>query len=249
VLANQSRVSAFDLIIVDEIQDLLSDVYLDVFDLMVKGGLHTGNWLMFGDFERQMLFGQDRMQLHGLLHTRLGTFAKCSLRINCRNTPRVAALSQLLGKLAPNYSRVLRPDDRVEPVISYYATPSQQRKELLNTLQRLFKDSFSASDIVILSPKASPRCAGACITEPEWRSQLAPVDEVTPGQIGFTTVQSFKGLDAPAIVLTDVEHVSGEFFSSLFYVATTRVLERLHVLAHETVKPSIIQALVGHIAS
>jgi ATP:corrinoid adenosyltransferase len=235
----------FDLVIADEVQDLLHPSYLDVLELVLKGGLSGGSWRMFGDFERQMLYGQDRDQVEDLIRKRFGTFARGALRVNCRNTPRVATLSHLLGRLNPNYSRILRPDDHIEPVISYYATPSQQRKELGRTLERLFKDSYSGDDIVVLSPKAGSRCAAAGVTEKPWCDQLAPFEAAATGQIRYTTVQSFKGLDSSAIVVTDIEHVGGDMFSSLFYVATTRALERLCIIVHETAKPGIIQSLLG----
>ncbi len=238
-------VAQFDILVVDELQDLLTPSFLDVCDLILKGGLAVGQWMLFGDFERQMLYGQDRNFAQELLRTRLGAFAKCSLRINCRNTPRVATLSHLLGKLTPDYSRILRPDDRVEPVITYYATPSQQRKQLVSILERLYRDSFSGEDIVILSPKAGSRCAAASIADKPWSERLAPYEEAAPGQIRFTTIQSFKGLDSPAIVVTDIEHLASELFSSLFYVATTRALERLSIVVHETAKPDILQSLLG----
>ena len=245
LLGDHADNARFDTIVADEIQDFLALPYLDVMDLVLQGGLAAGRWLMFGDFERQMLYGQDRNQTDELLRTRFGSFAKCSLRVNCRNTPRVATLSHLLGKLAPNYSRILRPDDRIEPVIRYYATPSQQRKELVNALERFHGESFAGDDIVILSPKAGPRCAASGITEKPWCDQLAPFEEAVPGQVRFTTIQSFKGLDSPAIVVTDIEHLAGELFSSLFYVATTRALERLCIIVHETAKADIIKALLG----
>ena len=245
LLDGHSGAGRFDILVVDELQDLISPSYLDVLDLVLKGGLSAGNWMLFGDFERQMLYGQDRDAAEDLLRGRLGAFAKCSLRVNCRNTPRVATLSHLLGKLAPNYSRVLRPDDRIEPVITYYATPSQQRKQLVSTLERLDRDSFSGEDIVILSPKAGSRCAAASIAEKSWADRIAPYEHAAPDQIRFTTIQSFKGLDSPAIVVTDIEHLAGELFSSLFYVATTRSLERLCIVVHETAKPDIIKALLG----
>ncbi len=234
-----------DLVIADEVQDLLHPSYLDVLELVLKGRLANGSWRMFGDFERQMLYGQDRDQAEELLRKRCGTFAKGSLRMNCRNTPRVATLSYLLGRLTPNYSRILRPDDQIEPTISYYATPSQQRKELVKTLERLFKESYSGNDIVVLSSKAGARCAAAGVTEEPWRGQLARFEAATSSQIRYTTIQSFKGLDSPAIVVTDVEHIDGDTFSSLFYVATTRALERLYIIVHETAKPGIIQSLLG----
>jgi ATP:corrinoid adenosyltransferase len=235
----------FDLVIADEVQDLLHPPYLDLLDLVLKGGLDGGSWRMFGDFERQMLYGQDRVQVEELLRKECGTFARGSLRVNCRNTPRVATLSHLLGRLTPNYSRILRPDDQIEPTISYYATPSQQRKELGKTLERLFKESYSGDDITVLSPKAGSRCAASGVTEKPWCDQLASFEEAATGQIRYTTIQSFKGLDSPAIVVTDIEHVDGDMFSSLFYVATTRALERLFIIVHETAKPGIIQSLLG----
>jgi hypothetical protein len=192
-----------------------------------------------------MLYGQDRDQVEELIRKRCGTFARGSLRVNCRNTPRVATLSHLLGRLSPNYSRILRPDDQIEPTISYYATPSQQRKELGKTLERLFKESYSGDDIIVLSPKAGARCAAAGVTEKPWSDQLASIEATSIGRIGYTTIQSFKGLDSPAIVVTDIEHVDGDMFSSLFYVATTRATERLCLIVHETAKPDIVQSLLG----
>jgi len=236
----------FDMLIADEVQDLLHPSYIDVLDMVLQGGLDGGTWRMFGDFERQMLYGQARHETEELLRNRCGVFAKGSLRVNCRNTPRIATLSHLLGRLTPNYSRVLRPDDQVEPTISYYATPSQQRKELSQTLDWLSKESYSGDDIVVLSPKAGARCAAASLTEKPWCDQLAPFEAAASGRIRYTTIQSFKGLDSPVIIVTDIEHVDSDMFSSLFYVATTRALERLRIIVHETAKPGIIESLLGN---
>ncbi|MEK6259921.1 MAG: AAA family ATPase [Planctomycetota bacterium] len=246
LLDGHSDLARFDTIIVDEFQDLAEPAFLDVLDLVVQGGLNGGRCLMFGDFERQMLYSQNRIETDEMLRTRLGAFARCSLRVNCRNTPRIATLSHLLGKLAPNYSRVLRPDDRVEPLISYYATPSQQRNELTSVLERLQRESFANEDIVVLSPKSGSRSAAGSLNEKPWSERLTPIDESQPGRVPFTTIQSFKGLESPAIVVTDIEHLDSELFSSLFYVATTRALERLCIIVHETAKPDIITALLGN---
>ena len=245
LLSGHPDTAKFDLIIADEVQDLLSPLYLDVMDLVLQGGLAGGRWLMFGDFERQMLYGQDRNQVDDLMSARLGTFSKYSLRVNCRNTPRIAAFSCLLGNLTPNYSRVLRPDDRIEPQIKYYSTPSQQRKLVASTLEQLQRDSFGGNDIVILSPKAGSRCTAAEIIDTPWADQIAPFDQAKAGQIRYTTIQSFKGMDSPAIVVTDIEKLAGDLTSSLFYVATTRALERLCVFVHETAKSDILKALSG----
>ena len=43
------------------------------------------------------------------------------LRVNCRNTPRVAGLAGACGNVLPGYKRVRRPDDEIEPEIRWYA--------------------------------------------------------------------------------------------------------------------------------
>ncbi|MFG1495174.1 NERD domain-containing protein [Saccharospirillum sp. HFRX-1] len=245
LLESNSAEAQFDVLIVDELQDLLNYSYLDVFDLTLKGSLKQGSWMFFGDFERQMLYGQDRDLIDRLFRERLGTFARFSLRVNCRNTPRIATLSYLLGRLSPGYSRILRPDDRVEPTIMYYSTRSQQQKQLVNILDQLDRDNYPRRDIVILSPKVGIRSASASITDKRWANNIAPYDGAVSDSIRYTTIHSFKGLDAPVIVITDIEKLEGDIFSSLFYVATTRALERLYIMVHETAKPHIIQSLLN----
>ena len=46
----------FEYLIVDEAQDILSEKYLDILDLLTEGGLAGGHWAFFGDFERQALY-------------------------------------------------------------------------------------------------------------------------------------------------------------------------------------------------
>ena len=47
---------SYDMLVIDEAQDLLEEEYLDVFDLLLKGGIAAGKWVFFGDFERQAIY-------------------------------------------------------------------------------------------------------------------------------------------------------------------------------------------------
>ena len=58
-LAERSAEEVGDFLIVDEIQDIATGTYLDLLDLLVKGGLRDGRVLMFGDFERQAIYGSE----------------------------------------------------------------------------------------------------------------------------------------------------------------------------------------------
>jgi hypothetical protein len=118
LLENTSGRYLYDEVIIDEAQDLLRDNYLDFIDLSLKGGLGAGKWKLFGDFEKQAIYhSDDEASIDDILRTRFPHIPSYSIRVNCRNAPRVATLVHLLGRLDPEYSRVLRPDDGVEPEI------------------------------------------------------------------------------------------------------------------------------------
>jgi hypothetical protein len=233
----------FDEVIVDEAQDILRDAYLDVIDLSVRGGLAAGRWRLFGDFEGQAIYGAPRESLPHLLERRAGSAPQFSLRINCRNTPRVAELVHALGGLVPPYTRVLRPDDGVDPEIRYFADSDEQKAMLANALDELENDGFRGSEVTILSPRAHDACAG-CISAPPWAGRLRPAGRGAAGHTSFCSIHAFKGLEAPAIIVTDVDRVSSQDASALFYVATTRALHRLIILAHQRVK-SEARALIN----
>ena len=46
----------FDVLIVDEAQDILRAEYLDVMSELLVGGLAGGKWLIFGDFKNQAIY-------------------------------------------------------------------------------------------------------------------------------------------------------------------------------------------------
>jgi len=232
---------AFDELVVDEAQDLLRDSYLDFLDLSLKGGLAAGKWRMFGDFEKQAIYGAAYLDVKTGLEPRAGSVFSYSLRENCRNTPRIAACTRILGGLGIDYASVIRPDDGVEPELRYYRTHKDQVALLIETLEHLYADGFRGRDIVVLSPKATG-CA-SLVTQNPWSGRLRPLETAHEGEIGYVTVHAFKGLESPAIVVTDVEQIRDPAAQALFYVATTRPLHRLVILANESLKPDVREAI------
>lgn len=229
----------YDEIILDEAQDLLRNTYLDFLDLSLKGGLNAGRWRMFGDFEKQAIYKSNaNITLDDAISSRLSNAPTYNLRINCRNTPRIAAFVHLLGALNPEYQRILRPDDGSEPTITYYASQAEQDQKFLEIVNKLKDEGFRNKDIVVLSTKSSSNSTAQKIKSHTFKfSDLAQNSTKT---IRSGTIHSFKGLESPAIIVTDVEIIDGENASSLFYVATTRALHRLHILADVDVKQQVI---------
>lgn len=239
-----SNFEVFDELVIDEAQDiLLRPSYLDVLDLVVKDGVKGGRWRMFGDFEKQAIYNHtDSISLDEVRKNRLPGSFVYGLRNNCRNSQRVAALVHLLGGLNPGYSRVLRPDDGNIPKQLYYESPDQQVARLEAELIAMEQSGFRRNEIVVLSPKKSSDCAASHLSG-VWKDRVRPLSMASPNQIRYTTIHSFKGLEAPCVIVTDIEDITND----LFYIAITRTLHRLVLLMAETTKPTVTQLLLSDI--
>jgi DNA polymerase III delta prime subunit len=238
-------IEPFDTLIIDEAQDLLRPNYVDVLDLLLRGGLASGRWRFFGDLEKQAIYSSGVSNPVALLQQRTGGVPLFSLRVNCRNSPRIASLVHLLGGLTPDYSRVLRPDNGIEPELKYYSTSAEQEALFLQVLESLYGEGINGSEIAVLSPRADRTSLAARLAKEPWRSRLRPRNESAGGQISYASIHAFKGLEASAIVVTDIEHLSGDAAVDLFYIAVTRALHRLTILVHESARADVIRALTG----
>jgi len=230
-----------DFLIIDEIQDIATDPYLDVLDLMVTGGLKEGRLLLFGDFERQAIFdnetGRDR------LRSRAPYLSTHKLMQNCRNLPRIGYQVNLLSHLQPGYQRFRRQDDGIDPVFRPYQAGQDQSTLLTTAIRGLKDDGYELSEIVVLSPLRDASTA-ATTSDPWLRQILKPADGLVtrPGQVQYSTIHAFKGLEAPAVVVTDLdEATTTDNFDSLLYVGLTRATDRLIAL----IEASTLRHAVG----
>ncbi|XVX20372.1 NERD domain-containing protein [Actinomycetota bacterium] len=230
-----------DFLIIDEIQDIATDAYLDVLDLMVTGGLRNGRLLLFGDFERQAIFdnkaGRDR------LRSRVPYLSSHKLIQNCRNLPRIGYQVNLLSRLQPGYQQFRRQDDGIDPVFLQYQAGQDQSTLLNSAIRGLRDEGYELSEIVVLSPLRHGSIAAT--TNDRWLRQiLKPADgyDARPGQVQYSTIHAFKGLEAPAVVVTDLDGATTtDNFDSLLYVGLTRATDRLVAL----IEASTLRHAVG----
>lgn len=246
-LLDTEGAAPFDLLIVDEAQDLLEERYLDVLDLSLAGGLSSGEWRLFGDFERQSIFGSGATSLGSFLERRGEGVPVYSLRINCRNTPRVATLVRLLSHLEPDYAKILRPDDGVEPELRFYPPERTRAEALTRALDELRAEGYRGRDVAVVSPRASGSSAES-VTEQPWCDRLRPFGDSSGGNTVYGTIHAFKGLEAPAVVVTDLDEVTGPAAQALFYIAVTRPTERLVLVLPDSARTPMAQSLTGSAA-
>ena len=273
LLEREGKREVYDEIVLDEAQDVLRRSYLDVLDLTLTDGLAGGHWRFFGDFIWQRIYDAAALSVDELLDPPADARAagaapisamRCALRINCRNTPRVAALAVACGHVAPGYRRVRRPDDNVEPEVRWYEDGEQQLSLLRAVLTELRDEGFPSTQVNVLSPYGNERCAAAQLTEQPWCDRLTPLVrepgddgeeeedvgdwlaacipsdldavDLRSGRIKYSSIYRFKGLEAPAVVITDVHALDDAVQRSLLYVGCTRALQRLVILADAKVR-------------
>ncbi|WP_258934184.1 NERD domain-containing protein [Nesterenkonia pannonica] len=229
-----------DFLVIDEVQDIATDLYLDVLDLMVAGGLKEGRLLLFGDFERQAIFeGESGREL---LRSRIPYLSIHKLIQNCRNLPRIGYQVNLLSDLQPGYQQFRRQDDGIDPVLRQYHAWQDQSELLSSAIRGLKNEGYDLREIVVLSPLRDASTA-AMTCDPWLRQILKPADGrgARPGQVRYSTIHAFKGLEAPAVVVTDLDVSStAENFESLLYVGLTRATDRLIALVESRTLHNIL---------
>ncbi|MFI6773979.1 NERD domain-containing protein [Nocardia sp. NPDC050412] len=233
--------AAADILIVDEAQDLSTSSYLDVLDVSVKGGLGGGEWRMFGDFERQSIFHK---AAEGAVLKYAQDTVLAALRRNCRNTRRVGEMTQLLTQLAPGYTGFRRPDDGVNVILRPFASSADQGRLLLTQLRSFEDEGFTPDEIVILSPDVDG--AAATSRDPVLRKRLSLLDQGGSGFVRHGTIHAFKGLDAPAVIVTDIDRLDHRG-RDLLYIAMTRTTGPLCLLVSQTISSEIASLIEGGI--
>lgn len=224
----------FDVIVVDEAQDLAREPFISLLDDLLEKGLAQGSWAMFGDFSQQVLFGDEG----GIdcIRAVCSNFTYSKLRRNCRNTKQIAATALDFAELpATLYKGELLEGPEVD--VRYYKSMADQVQEVERIVEKLFKNGVLASDLIILSPN---KLQNSCLADVMALAGCHIVDitnaddPLKSGQfIRFSTVAAYKGLESSVAIIIDVQQVAQENPDALLYVALTRPRSCLIVLCHE----------------
>jgi hypothetical protein len=226
ILADENFKDQFDVLVLDEAQDLIfNENYLDVMDVSIKSGLAAGRWIFFGDFERQAIYAgnssNSRESLLSPLERRSPSLSQYSLRNNCRNAESIAETLTLTAGITPGYSKILNYNESglVDP--RFYSSSEVQESLVRKRLIELLKQ-YRPDEIVILSPRADDKSCAYSIASKHPELGLAPFKSSGANSIKFTSIHAFKGLEAPAILLTDIDSLESESSKALLYVGMSR---------------------------
>lgn len=217
-----------DLLIVDEAQDLMLPGYLDCLEAILGKGLSEAKWMLLGDFKNQSIYDGDVKYLEEKCSS---SFFRYSLTRNCRNAGQVAGQIKLVFGVQPAYRMTLPDLDGAEAKVDFWKNSSDQAALLAQTLANYLR-TFSPEEIHILTPLR--RSDGLEQLSDEWKSKLVEFAPLARrrGKVGYSTISSFKGLESPVIVITDINDLSFESLK-LLYVAISRAKVCVKILMHE----------------
>ena len=232
--AIQNSQNKYDVVIVDEAQDLINSQYLGVMDTCLFGGLTRGKWIMLGDFSQQAIYNDflNGNQMIDLLEEKT-SFIKFKLTINCRNTRSICdEITMVTGFEPPTEVW-----SKVEGLpVSYltYSSKEEEHEQVVSLLSSMFDNHISPEKITILSPVKREQSIIDTVSE----YNICNYKANNKDKVSFCTIQGYKGLENTIIILTDIDSISDR---RLMYVALSRARSGLYVVESDNARTEYLK--------
>ena len=195
-LAIEDSGERFDAIVVDEAQDLPADQLAQLLRSWRRDDAGS-RVLLLGDFTRQAIYAGGQATSPALLKAALGDLAIFNLRLNCRNTHRIAnQTAALSGFGQPRLSDRQPEGDQVS--IQFYRNTAEGVAHLDRIVKALKVGGQKPCEIVVLSPR---RRENSLLAD---RSTIAglPVRDLQsagPSDLAFSTIKPSRGSKGPQL--------------------------------------------------
>ncbi|MCW4386330.1 NERD domain-containing protein [Salinibacterium sp. SYSU T00001] len=241
-LQEKPYLGSYEAICVDEFQDIAGNaLLLDVILALSGTGKPEGSELVFAGDSRQQILRKSEQQVdaYAVARERIADLVRVRVRRNCRTVPAVIDGAEAVLRRALGFTghRVARSVPGGLEVVNGEATSA-----VASALKSLL-EHHDAEDIVILSPFGDTNSTvGRFLQRAEkskderWlRKQLAA--EGSAGKVHWRSIFKYKGLDADAVILTDLGAEArdavrswGLNWDDVMYVGLTRAKYRCVVV-------------------
>lgn len=207
----------YDAIIVDEAQDFVDTWWIGLMDSLKRP--QEDVFYVFYDNNQRLFTPISQIPMDG---------APLYLEENLRNTRHIhARLSAYAGGID---LQPLGPEGRPVEIIPV-ADKAAERRELQRVLHRLVnEEGIAAADIIILTPAGEKRS--------QWKKDdqlgnfILTWDLQTEMQMAarVCTIYSYKGLESPVVILTELHALRDDIRDQLLYVGLSRARHHVVVL-------------------
>jgi nucleoside-triphosphatase THEP1 len=224
---------SYDRLIIDEAQDVMVPAYINPLGMTIEGGWKDGSWSIFLDVENQKnMFA--RLDEETVKRLR-GSAAKYRLDKNCRNSKNIAVQCEIISGLECCADSAI---EGVKVRFIWYENDFDQSVKVGDAINKVLESGVQAGDIIVLSrEKNTSSLAGTGRLRlnadlQEYRIDMVPREKRKT--VTYSTVQAFKGLESPVVVITDISGMEEEYDNLLNYVGMTRARSHLIVALHSS---------------
>ncbi|MCK9222819.1 MAG: NERD domain-containing protein [Limnochordia bacterium] len=223
----------YDLVVVDEGQDLFRTEFILCLDQILKDGLTRGTWHMCYD-PNQNLYNPHLEEGLQLIQEAQPTLL--SLDTNCRNTKEIGDCNAEVTGIPPaKYLKVQGEKVRAR----MYEDKGEQRTLVVKAVKDLLHEGTDPGKILLLSRY---RYENSCLQGTNVFQGICRFQDITgidfkllvEDSVKFCTIHSFKGLEAPVVLLLDVEAFDDNYHRHLNYTAISRATSLLYVFYHRS---------------
>lgn len=215
----------FDVIIIDEAQDILFKGVIDYINKILINGLMDGRWYFFGDFTNQTIYRETNTEEIYNLLDQYAYYSKHRLTINCRNTVEIYNAFKMYSQININ-DKVLGVQG-IPIEFIYFNSCKNASIKLSQKISELLHQDVPDHKITILSPYKFENSVASSINV---RISQNPGDK---NSIKFSTVYAYKGLENSVVILVDI---TDSIDSKLLYVGMSRAKSNLIILANENLR-------------
>jgi Cdc6-like AAA superfamily ATPase len=226
----------FDILIIDEAQDLISSNYLEVFDSLLKGGISRGSWIFFGDFSNQAIYLNQPIEALDLLGSTTNFIKFPPLNINCRNTKKIAIQNTLLtGTEKPEFNKH---SFEGEEIVNKFPTKNKRSECVEEIIEDFIKRKIPLQKITLLSPKR---------LESGFMASSEKLNSWIEQGLTFSTVQSFKGLENTFIILFDFDQLVTDESQRLLYIGISRAKQKLYIVLNNELQEEYQKLIASNV--
>ena len=234
---DRSTEDKYDVLVMDEGQDLLNFESLDALDDILKNGIENGTWRFFYDRNNQSgIYNEFEPEAVRFLRS-LGAIT-IPLTRNCRNTHQIVVQIKMLTTAdlgTPSAGRGLPVSYR------YYDTNRKGASLLHSWINELLKEDVRHEHITILSPVSFEQSIASSLPE-SMRNQIKVLTDKNAfgfpfNRISFATIEDFKGLENRFVSIVDINEIDESTRSkSNIYVGMSRSQINLTLILPESIK-------------
>lgn len=224
----------YEVMFLDEAQDLLRLQYVECLEKMLVGGLKNGNWYIALD-ENQNIYNRELEELLKIIEEDIRPVIT-KLTKNCRNTMQISKINIEITGIDQSVNNEAIGED-VE--IIKYDDEILQKNAIRKIVRRLKMNGIKNNEIAILSKHSYE---DSIFKGENFLRDIAKVKKIIDytGEdkedcIKFSTIHSFKGLESKIIILCDVDKIDDMDSKILNYVAISRAKLLLYILCSKDV--------------